>query len=122
VRNGIDKIQAKANIHVEYQPILTQFSANGDYAVIVKAVGRKFNPEGVQIGYIETFGECMPGNNKNEYPVAMAEKRAMSRAVLKLAGLYQEGFFSEDEADDFKKTVDKARQTFGSENVTSRSL
>jgi hypothetical protein len=46
----------------------------------------------------------------------------MSRAVLKLAGLYQEGFFSEDEADDFKKTVDKARQTFGSENVTSRSL
>ena len=33
----------------------------------------------------------------------MAEKRAMSRAVLKLAGFYQHGVFSEDESDDFKR-------------------
>ena len=37
------------------------------------------------------------------YPVAMAEKRAMSRAVLKLTGFYELGHFGEDEADDFKR-------------------
>ena len=33
----------------------------------------------------------------------MAEKRAMSRAVLKLAGLYSLGVFGEDESESFKK-------------------
>ena len=52
---------------------------------------------------IETFGEAAPMNNQNGYPVAMAEKRSMSRCVLKLAGFYEHGVFSEDEADDFKR-------------------
>ena len=52
---------------------------------------------------IETYGEASPKNNRNAYPVAMAEKRAMSRIVLKLAGFYELGFFGEDESDDFKK-------------------
>jgi hypothetical protein len=34
----------------------------------------------------------------------MAEKRAMSRAVLKLTGFYELGVFGEDESEDFKKT------------------
>ena len=34
----------------------------------------------------------------------MAEKRAMSRAVLKLTGFYQLGAFGEDESEDFKRT------------------
>ena len=38
-------------------------------------------------------------NNRNAYPVAMAEKRAMSRAVLKLAGLYKFNVYGEDEVD-----------------------
>jgi len=34
----------------------------------------------------------------------MAEKRAMSRSCLKLAGFYEQGgVFGEDEADDFKR-------------------
>ena len=33
----------------------------------------------------------------------MAEKRAMSRAVLKLTGFYELGVFGEDESEDFKK-------------------
>ncbi len=36
------------------------------------------------------------------YPVAMAEKRALSRVTLKAAGLYAEGVYGEDEADDFR--------------------
>jgi len=52
---------------------------------------------------IETYGEATPKNNKNSYTVAMAEKRAMSRIVLKLSGFYENGFFGEDESDDFKR-------------------
>lgn len=46
-------------------------------------------------------GEAAPGNNKNSYPFAMAEKRAKDRVVAKLVGLAQY-VYSEDEADDFK--------------------
>jgi len=45
-----------------------------------------------------TYGEASPKNNKNSYPYAMAEKRAIDRAILKLIGLH--GFvYSEDEVD-----------------------
>lgn len=48
-----------------------------------------------------SIGEAAPGNNKNSYPYAMAEKRAKDRVILKLVGL--SGFvYSEEEADDFK--------------------
>jgi hypothetical protein len=33
----------------------------------------------------------------------MAEKRALSRAVLKMTGLYELGIFGEDESEDFKR-------------------
>ncbi len=46
-------------------------------------------------------GEAAPGNNKNAYPYAMAEKRAKDRVVAKLVGLAQY-VYSEDEADEFK--------------------
>jgi len=63
-------------------------------AVIVKASYRK-NGQAVS-----SFGECAPYNNKNSYPVAMAEKRAIDRCILKLAGVHGE-IFSEEEADSF---------------------
>lgn len=45
---------------------------------------------------VTTYGEASPANNKNAYPYAMAEKRAVDRAILKLLGLH--GFiYSEDE-------------------------
>ena len=45
-----------------------------------------------------TYGEASPRNTKNAYPYAMAEKRAIDRAILKLIGLH--GFiYSEDELD-----------------------
>jgi hypothetical protein len=37
----------------------------------------------------------------------MAEKRAMSRCVLKLTGFYEQGVFGEDESEDFKQTKTK---------------
>jgi hypothetical protein len=58
---------------------------------------------------IETFGSALKGDtykesNTNSWYVAeMAEKRAMSRAVLKLTGFYELGVFGEDESESFKK-------------------
>ena len=93
-RAGIDKIQAANKIDIKYDLI---FNSNDTKCVIIKATGKLADK------VIETFGEAAPMNNSNGYPVAMAEKRAMSRVVLKLAGFYEHGVFSEDEADDFKR-------------------
>lgn len=50
-------------------------------------------------------GEASPANNKNAYPLAMAEKRAKDRCVLKLLAAH--GLvYSEDEADAFKQAYE----------------
>ena len=83
-----------AGIHIEYD--LKHY--NPDLKTcIIKATGSK------QDVTIQTYGECSPENNRNAYPVAIAEKRAMSRIVLKLCGFYELNVFGEDEADSFKK-------------------
>ena len=43
-----------------------------------------------------------PKNNKNAYPIAMAEKRAKDRVILKLLAAHGD-LYSEEEADDFKR-------------------
>lgn len=47
-----------------------------------------------------SFGEASPANNKNSYPVAMAEKRAKDRVILKLL-MTHGALYSEAEADEF---------------------
>jgi hypothetical protein len=94
-RQGIDKIMAANNIEIQYEIV----NLSDDHThCLIKALGKK----GDRI--IQTFGECTPKNNSNAYPVAMAEKRAKSRVVLTLAGLYEIGCFGEDEAEDFKRS------------------
>jgi len=91
-RSGIEKIQFHNNIEVTYlvEKIEPDF-------VVIKAIARKGDV------VMESFGEASPSNTKQVYPVAMAEKRALSRSVLKIAGFYKYGVFGEDESDDFKK-------------------
>jgi hypothetical protein len=110
-RQGIDKIQAKEKIFISYDVVKCQpdFSA-------VKAKAKKGDAE------IETFGSAKYGgkewnadrnngkggwdefgNTTTWYVLEMAEKRAMSRAVLKLTGFYELGVFGEDESEDFKR-------------------
>ena len=49
-----------------------------------------------------SFGEATSYNSQNNYYLAMAEKRAKDRVILKLLGLH--GFvYSDIEADDFKQ-------------------
>jgi hypothetical protein len=97
-RQGIDKIQAKEQIYVDYEVIRCETN----YAVF-KAKAQK---DGTMI---QTFGSALKGDtfkdgNTNSWYVAeMAEKRAMSRAILKLTGFYELGVFSEDESESFKR-------------------
>jgi hypothetical protein len=52
---------------------------------------------------VESFGESSKENTiglAGKFPVAMAEKRAKSRAVLMLTGFYEQGVFGQDEMAD----------------------
>jgi len=49
-----------------------------------------------------SFGEASPANNKNSYPVAMAEKRARDRVILKLLVTHG-SLYSESEAEEFSQ-------------------
>ncbi len=98
-RSGIDKIQATAKINISFDVI----KCEKDFCVI-KANGKHNDL------VIETFGSALKGkdfssgNTNSWYVMEMAEKRAMSRAVLKLTGFYELGVFGEDESEDFKQT------------------
>lgn len=92
-RTGIEKIQAKHKIAVSFEPIQIAL----DF-VVIKAVATAEMPDGIET-LIETFGEASKANTHNDYIVAMAEKRALSRAVLKLSGFYMHGAYGEDEID-----------------------
>ena len=98
-RQGIDKIQAIEQRSINYEVIRCE----PNYSV-VKAIAEKDGKS------IETFGSALKGEgykdgNCNTWYVAeMAEKRAMSRAVLKLTGFYELGVFGEDESESFKRT------------------
>jgi len=99
-RSGIDKIQAIEGIEIDYEVI----KCEKDFCV-VKAHAKKDESD----AFIQTFGSALKGagfkdgNTNSWYVMEMAEKRAMSRAVLKLTGFYELGVFGEDEAEDFKK-------------------
>ena len=91
-RTGIEKIQFHNNISVEYNVEKME----PDF-IVMKAVAKKGDV------VMESFGEASANNTKQSYPVAMAEKRALSRVVLKIAGFYKYGVFGEDESDLFKE-------------------
>jgi len=93
-RSGIDKIQAVEGIKIAYEVIRCEPNF-----CVVKAKTKD----------LETFGSAIKGvsfkdgNTNSWYVMEIAEKRAMSRIILKICGFYQLGCFSEDESDDFKK-------------------
>jgi hypothetical protein len=103
-RSGIDKIQAIEHITIDYEVI----NCERDFCV-VKA-NATIMAQGSTRPTIQTFGSALKGegfkdgNCNTWYVMEMAEKRAMSRAVLKLTGFYELGVFGEDESEDFKKS------------------
>ena len=91
-RTGIEKIQYHNNITVTFDVE----SINPEF-VVVKATAKKGDVS------VESYGEASPQNTQQKYTVAMAEKRALSRVILKITGFYKYGVFGEDESDDFKQ-------------------
>ena len=83
-RSGIEKIMALEDIGMVFEVI----KCEKDFCV-VKAQASKAETE------IQTFGSALKGegfkdgNCNTWYVMEMAEKRAMSRAVLKLTGFYR---------------------------------
>ena len=70
----------------------------GDVAMIVTGYKTE-NPD----YKIWTTGEANALNCTAEYYMAMAEKRAKDRVILKLINAYEQGIYSDVEADDFQK-------------------
>ena len=105
-RTGVEKIIAKNQIVVT----LAAVGCGIDWAVI-KATATMPRAAGVMyadatVG-IESFGSAQAANvaPKFTYFAEMAEKRAKGRAVLQLAGFYQLGVYSEDEAPAFQQAA-----------------
>lgn len=97
-RSGIEKIQAIEGINIDY----TVIKCEKDFCVV------KADADNGDDKIIQTFGSALKGDYKNGncntwYVMEMAEKRAMSRAVLKLTGFYELGVFGEDESEAFKQ-------------------
>ena len=92
-RTGIDKIVSKQNITIAYEVVVMDKEW-----VVIKAVAS------MKVGDTQrnmmSFGEASDNNlmgGAKKFPVAMAEKRAMSRVVLKITGFYEQGVFGQDE-------------------------
>lgn len=100
-RSGIDKIQAGASIAIDYEVV--SYTPRDEATVKATAIG---NGSEIQTFGSASIGGFGKGTTKSLYIMEIAEKRAMSRAVLKVAGFYQLGIFGEDESDDFAKKRD----------------
>ena len=98
-RTGIEKIQYNNNIQVRFEVVAMQ----PDF-VVIKAIATKGDV------VVESFGESTPKNTKQNPPYhsAMAEKRGLSRVILKITGFYKYSVMGEDESDDFKRKVKEA--------------
>jgi hypothetical protein len=116
-RTGIEKIQMKSHIYVDFKCE----AATKDYAA-VKATGFI---KGKEETTIHTFGSATKGefilegkkwqlkggNTDSNYVLEIAEKRALSRVVLKLSHLYMENVYSQDEnAEEFIAASDVQKE------------
>jgi len=94
-RSGIEKIQALERIKIKYEVV----KCEPDFCCI-KAIVEK---DGVETYGSAKHGDFKNGNTNSWYVMEMAEKRAMSRAVLKVTGLYKLGIFGDEESEEFTK-------------------
>ena len=90
---ALEQIAVKAGITFDSPYVMEADSANKCVALCVTGnMGERTE---------WATGEAAPGNNKNSYPFAMAEKRGKDRVILKLIGLHGH-VYSEEESEDFK--------------------
>tara|TARA_R110002167_G_scaffold34704_1_gene110909 strand:- start:2305 stop:2811 length:507 start_codon:yes stop_codon:yes gene_type:complete len=98
-RSGIDKIVSKQNIQVAFEPVMM----TPEWVVIRATASMRTGAGENDVRNMMSFGEAADNNlmgGAKKFPVAMAEKRAMSRVILKISGLYEQGVFGQDEMAD----------------------
>ncbi len=98
--------------HRAYEIIAAQEGIRFDAPVLIEANSGERIVAMLVTGHMKdrtewSVGEAAPGNSKNAYPYAIAEKRGKDRVVAKLVGL-AEHVYSEDEADEFKAAPKEA--------------
>ena len=110
-RSGIEKIQALEGINIKYEAIRSE----PEFAVVKASTenlqtfgsARYGGKEWVKFDEVNQYGKSGKwkenGNTQSWYVMEIAEKRAMSRIVLKTCGFYELGVFGEDESEDFKR-------------------
>ena len=96
LHKALEKVAAHRKIEFDEPRILTANVSAKEVVVLV--TGR--------MGELSewSIGEAAPYNNKNNYPFAMAEKRAKDRVILKLVGLHGDAY-SQAEADEFQESM-----------------
>lgn len=90
-RSGMEKIIEKSQIDYDLELV-----AHGDSYCVVKGVFTG-GPEGTP--KVITFASASVDTSTSAYYAEMAEKRCLSRGMLKKLGLYQQGFYGDDEFD-----------------------
>ena len=95
----IEIIGAKLNVSIDSLDVIEANAKDGIVSMKCVASIIDRSERLTKERQVISYGECSPKNNKNAYPYAMAEKRAVDRCILKLANLH--GFvYSENEIDD----------------------
>ena len=112
-RKGYKKIQAIEKIKLK---LILEYT-NGLDSCVVRAIGGKHG----QAEHLlrETYGEVSPRNSLFIYPHSVAQARAEGRLILELAGLYEQGFITEDEIDEsfHKQKIVEDRKKVASDSV-----
>lgn len=105
-REGIEKIEAKAKLLVEYK----LHACTETYCAFECTTTIEGKPPVTM--FASAMNNPKVGKNCNTfYLLEMAQKRALARSVLKNCGFYTLGHYSEDEADDFAKSKPRQNQS-----------
>lgn len=105
-RRGYKRIQAQLKIDIKF----ALAHSNGVDSCVIIATGHTHGTPMIR----ETLGEASPRNSTFKYPHAVAQKRAEGRLILEIAGLYEDGWMTEDEIDEtvvVEKAKNKATKT-----------
>ena len=94
--SACEKIANRINVVID-QPQWLSCGQNGVW--VVQVTGWKMLEPDKKVW---TTGESSPDNCKTQYPVAMAEKRAKDRLILKLVNASESGLISEIEMDELQ--------------------
>ena len=110
-RQGIEKIEAKANIKLDLQTEVV----SPTYCAMKCTASIDGQEPVVMYASALNDPKLKMKNCQSTYLLEMAQKRSTSRAVLKLCGFYTLGHFSESESDEFKRAVPTDTQIDGLE-------